>query len=168
VEYYKNASADEEIPGLMHTTIGGYLVRDIEFSSAIDVFESKVGLDLSKAIWAEPNNTVKFEEVHHLGIPVSRGMTHDGLGKYLLQKAEKAEKPTDDITGILKDTKQMWPSISSQSVPKWRQNGMLNSPLRRVVASLMASPYLLPVLLIGAKDSKLQKSQLLVTIFKVR
>jgi len=123
VEYYKNASDVEEIPGLMHATVGGYHVRDIEFSAAIDVVESKVGLDLSKAIWAEPNNTVKFAEVPHLGITVSRGMTHDGLGKYLLQKVEKAEGPTDDIIGILKDTKTdvvvNFMPVGSEMATKW-------------------------------------------------
>ena len=88
VEYYKNAADDEEIPGLMHATVGGYHVRDIEFSAAFDVVASKVGKDLSEAIWAEPNNTIKFAEVPHLGIPVHRGMTHDGIGKYLMQKVQ--------------------------------------------------------------------------------
>jgi myo-inositol-1-phosphate synthase len=92
----------------MHATVGGYHVRDIEFSAAIDVVTSKVGLDLSEVIWAEPNNTVKFADVPRLGVPVNRGMTHYGLGKYLLQKVEKAEGPTDDITRYSKIRKQMW------------------------------------------------------------
>ena len=83
VEFYKHAADDEEIPGLMHANLGGYHVRDIEFSAAFDVVQGKVGCDLSEAIWAEPNNTIRFAEVPHLGIPVHRGMTHDGLGKYL-------------------------------------------------------------------------------------
>ena len=105
VEYYKNALDDQEIPGLMHARVGGYHVSDIEFSAAIDVVENKVGKDLSEAIWNEPNNTIKFSKVPHLGVTVSRGMTHDGLGKYLLKKVKKAEGPTDDIIGILRDTK---------------------------------------------------------------
>lgn len=105
IEYYRNADIDQEIPGLMHATVGGYHVRDIEFAAAIDVTENKVGRDLSEAIWCDPNNTIKFADVPHKGITVSRGMTHDGLGKYLSQKVKKAEGPTDDIIGILRETK---------------------------------------------------------------
>jgi myo-inositol-1-phosphate synthase len=105
VEFYKDAADDAEIPGLMHARVGGYHVRDIEFSAAFDVVAGKVGLDLSQAIHAHPNNTIQFAEVPHLGVPVHRGMTHDGLGKYLNQVVEKAEGPTDDIIGILKETK---------------------------------------------------------------
>src|SRR5210317_505667 len=79
VEYYRNAALDEEIPGLMHATVGGYHISDIEFSAAFDVVASKVGKDLSEAIWAEPNNTIKFADVPYLGVPVHRGMTYDGL-----------------------------------------------------------------------------------------
>jgi myo-inositol-1-phosphate synthase len=104
VEFYKDADNDAEIPGLMHATLGGYHVRDIEFSAAFDVVTGKVGTDLSEAIHAHPNNTMAFAKVPHLGVPVHRGMTHDGLGKYLNQVVEKAEGPTDDIIGILKAT----------------------------------------------------------------
>jgi myo-inositol-1-phosphate synthase len=102
VEFYKDAADDAEIPGLMHATVGGYHVRDIEFSAAFDVVTSKVGKDLSEAIWAEPNNTIKFAEVPYLKIPVNRGMTHDGLGKYVRKVVKKAEGPTDNIVKILK------------------------------------------------------------------
>lgn len=104
VHYYQNAALDEEIPGLMHATVGGYHVSDIEISAAIDVVEGKVGKDLSEAMWAFPNDTIKFADVPKLKVPVSRGMTHDGIGKYLSQKVRKAEGPTDDIIGILRDT----------------------------------------------------------------
>jgi myo-inositol-1-phosphate synthase len=104
VHYYQNAANDEEIPGLMHATVGGYHVRDIEFSAAFDVVTTKVGKDLSEAMWAYPNDTIKFADVPYLNVPVHRGMTHDGIGKYLSQKVEKAEGPTDDIIKILKDT----------------------------------------------------------------
>jgi myo-inositol-1-phosphate synthase len=104
VEFYKNASPDDQIPGLMHTVLGGYHVRDIEFSAAIDVVESKVGKDLSEAIFAYPNNTYKFADVNKLGVKVSRGMTHDGLGKYLSQILKKAPGPTDNIVQVLKDS----------------------------------------------------------------
>ena len=123
LQYYKNAADNEEIPGLMHATVGGYHVRDIEISAAFDVVTSKVGKDLSEAIWAEPNNTIKFADVPHLGITVHRGMTHDGLGKYLLQKVEKAEGPTDDIVGILKETKTdvviNFMPVGSEMATKW-------------------------------------------------
>ena len=83
VEYYRGAAQDEFIPGLMHANLGGYHIGDVEFSAAFDVGADKVGKDLSEAIFAHPNNTVKFADVPNLGVPVQRGMTHDGLGKYL-------------------------------------------------------------------------------------
>ena len=123
LQYYKDAAVDEEIPGLMHATVGGYHVSDIEISAAFDVVASKVGKDLSEAIWAEPNNTIKFADVPHLGIPVHRGMTYDGLGKYLLQKVEKAEGPTDDMISILKETKTdvivNFMPVGSEMATKW-------------------------------------------------
>ena len=123
VEYYRNAMDDVEIPGLMHATLGGYHISDIEFSAAFDVVASKVGKDLSEAIWAEPNNTIRFAEVPHLNIPVHRGMTHDGLGKYLGSKVEKADGPTDDIVGILKETKTdvviNFMPVGSEMATKW-------------------------------------------------
>ena len=81
VAHYRNASADEFVPGLMHAQLGPYHIRDIEFSAAIDVDRSKVGKDLSEAIFTEPNNTPKFSDVDQLGVTVSRGMTHDGIGR---------------------------------------------------------------------------------------
>jgi myo-inositol-1-phosphate synthase len=89
----------------MHVNLGGYHIKDIEFTAAFDVVTSKVGKDLNEAIYAEPNNTVKFADVPKTGIKVARGMTHDGIGKYLSQVVEKAPGPTDDIVGILKKTK---------------------------------------------------------------
>ena len=104
VEYYKNASADESIPGLMNPVLGGYHISDIEFTAAVDININKVGKDLSQAIWEKPNNTMKFSDVPHLGVPVSRGMTHDGLGRYLKEHIQKAPGSTEDIGKILKDT----------------------------------------------------------------
>src|ERR671921_1738365 len=104
VQYYKDADPSEQVPGLMHVDLGGYHVRDIEFSAAFDIDAEKVGKDLSEAIWAGQNNTIKFADVPKLGIPVHRGMTHDGLGKYLSQRIEKAPGKTDDIVQILRDT----------------------------------------------------------------
>ena len=97
VQFYKNAAEDEIIPGIMHPRLGGYHIRDIEFTIGIDVNVTKVGKDLSEAIFAEPNNTYKFSEVPPLKAPVVRGMTHDGLGKYLQGMITKAPGPTADI-----------------------------------------------------------------------
>ncbi len=123
VEFYKNAPDDAEIPGLMHARVGGYHVRDIEFTAAFDVVAGKVGKDLSEAIWAHPNNTIKFAEVPHLGVPVYRGMTHDGLGKYVSTVVTKAPGPTDDIIGILRDTKTdvvvNFMPVGSEMATKW-------------------------------------------------
>ena len=104
VEYYKNAPADSFVPGLMHVNLGGYHIGDIEFSAAIDIDKNKVGRDLSEAIFTKPNNTYKFSDVPNLGVKVARGMTHDGLGKYLSEIIEKAPGSTEDIVGLLKDT----------------------------------------------------------------
>jgi len=104
VHYYRDAAENEFIPGLMHVNLGGYHVRDIEFSAAFDIDSRKVGLDLSEAIFTEPNNTIRFADVPYLGVPVSRGMTHDGLGRYLKERITKAPGPTAPIKDILQDT----------------------------------------------------------------
>src|SRR5918997_206325 len=82
VEYYSKARSDERVPGLMHVEMGPYHVSDVEFSCAFEVDANKVGLDLADAIWAEPNNTIKFSDVVHSGVQVRRGHTYDGLGHY--------------------------------------------------------------------------------------
>jgi len=104
IEFYRTAAEDEFVPGLMHGNLGGYHVGDIEFSAAFDVAESKVGLDLSEAISAPPNNTIKFADVPKLNVRVERGMTHDGVGKYLKTMIKSARGSTADIVKILKDT----------------------------------------------------------------
>ncbi|NKQ34110.1 MAG: inositol-3-phosphate synthase [Chloroflexi bacterium] len=123
IHYYQDAPDDAEIPGLMHATVGGYHVRDIEIVAAFDVVKGKVGEDLSQAIWAAPNNTIKFTDVPNLGIPVHRGMTHDGIGKYVSTVVEKAEGPTDDILGILKETQAdvivNFLPVGSEMATKW-------------------------------------------------
>lgn len=123
VTYYQNAKDDDRVPGLMHVNLGGYHIRDIEFSAAFDVVDSKVGKDLSQAIFAFPNNTVKFAEVPYLNVPVARGMTHDGLGKYLSQIVKKAPGPTADIIGILKETRTdvvvNFLPVGSEMATKW-------------------------------------------------
>jgi myo-inositol-1-phosphate synthase len=123
VEYYKNAPENERVPGLMHVNLGGYHVSDIEFSAAFDVVEGKVGKDLSEAIFADPNNTYKFSDVPNLGVTVHRGMTHDGIGKYLSEVVTKAPGPTADIVQILKDTKTdvvvSYLPVGSEMATKW-------------------------------------------------
>src|SRR5688572_3711939 len=79
VHYYKDADPDASVPGLMHVDLGGYHVRDIEFTAAFDIDVEKVGKDLGEAIWSGQNNTIKFAEVPKMGVEVHRGMTHDGL-----------------------------------------------------------------------------------------
>ncbi len=123
VEYYKNARDDEIIPGIMHARLGGYHIGNIEFTLGIDINVTKVGKDLSEAIFAEPNNTIKFCDVPHLGAPVVRGMTHDGLGKYLSKVIQKAPGPTADIVGLLKETKTdvvvNFLPVGSEMATKW-------------------------------------------------
>ena len=123
VEFYKNADVNIFIPGLMHANLGGYHIRDIEFSAAFDIAKGKVGKDLSEAIAAYPNNTIKFAEVPHLDVPVQRGMTHDGLGKYLSQMIEKAEGPTVDVAEVLKatgtDVVVSYLPVGSEQATKW-------------------------------------------------
>jgi len=104
VAYYRNAPEDGFVPGLMHSRLGEYRVGDIEFSAAFDIDANKVGLDLSEAIFVAPNNTSRFSAVPPLGLPVHRGMTHDGLGQYLSQVVTKAPGATADIVGILRET----------------------------------------------------------------
>jgi myo-inositol-1-phosphate synthase len=131
VEYYKDAPDDANIPGLMHATLGGYHVRDIQFSAAFDIVDTKVGKDLSQAIWAEPNNTIKYADVPKLNVPVHRGMTHDGLGKYLKMVVKKAPGPTDDIVKILKDTKTNivinYLPVGSEMATKWYAEQILDA-----------------------------------------
>jgi myo-inositol-1-phosphate synthase len=131
VEFYKNASTMESVPGLMHVELGGYHVRDVEFTAAFDINRTKVGKDLAEAIFAEPNNTFKFAKVPPLGVKVSRGMTHDGLGKYLSLVIDKAEGPTDDIVGILKRTETdvvvSYLPVGSEMATKWYVEQVLDA-----------------------------------------
>ena len=123
IQYYKDADPNGRVPGLMHVDLGGYHVRDVEFTAAFDVDKEKVGKDLSEAIWSGQNNTIKFADVPHLDVPVYRGMTHDGLGKYLSQRIEKAPGQTADIVQILKDTKTdvvvSYLPVGSEQATKW-------------------------------------------------
>ena len=123
VEFYKHAAEEDFIPGLMHVNLGGYHIRDIEFVAAFDIDKEKVGKDLSEAIFAGQNNTFKFADVQHSGVTVERGMTHDGLGKYLSQVIEKAPGPTSDVVGILKnrqvDVVVSYLPVGSEEATKW-------------------------------------------------
>jgi myo-inositol-1-phosphate synthase len=123
IEYYKNADENAFVPGLMHVNLGGYHIRDIEFVAAFDVVKGKVGKDLADAIWAHPNDTIKFAKVPKTGVTVSRGMTHDGIGKYLSEIVEKAPGETDDVVKILKDRKVdvvvNYLPVGSEEATKW-------------------------------------------------
>ena len=123
VHYYKDAKDGDKIPGLMHINLGGYHISDIEFVAAIDIDKNKVGKDLSTAIYTAPNNTYKFCQVPKTGVKVVRGMTHDGLGKYLSQVITKAPGPTANIVEILQSTKTdvvlNYLPVGSEEATKW-------------------------------------------------
>src|SRR5437868_5687711 len=121
--FYDDARDDALIPGLMHPTLGGYHIRDINFVAAIDIDENKVGHDLSEAIFTAPNNTYTFSDVPRQDVRVSRGMTHDGLGKYLSEVITKAKGPTTDIVRLLKETQTdvvvSYLPVGSEEATKW-------------------------------------------------
>jgi myo-inositol-1-phosphate synthase len=138
VHFYKDAGDEDRVPGLMHVNLGGYHIRDIEFTTAIDVVDTKVGKDLSEAIFAYPNNTFKFSDVPHMNVPVIRGMTHDGLGKYLSQIVKKAPGPTADIVKVLKDTGTdvviNYLPVGSEMATKWYVEQILEAGVGMVNA----------------------------------
>src|SRR5216110_3549032 len=123
VHYYRNAKAGDRVPGIMHVDLGGYHIRDVEFVAAFDVDRNKVGKDLADAIYAAPNNTYRFADVPKTGVKVSRGMTHDGIGKYLSAVVKKAPGETADIVKILRDTKTdvvvSYLPVGSEEATKW-------------------------------------------------
>jgi myo-inositol-1-phosphate synthase len=131
VEFYKDADPGEFVPGLMHVDLGGYHVRDIEFTAAFDVTTAKVGKDLSEAIWAHPNDTYRFADVPKTGVKVSRGMTYDGIGKYLSEVVDKAPGETDDVVGILKETGTdvvvNYLPVGSEAATKWYTEQILDA-----------------------------------------
>ena len=136
VKYYKDADRGRFVPGLMHVDLGGYHISDIEFTAAFDVVKGKVGVDLADAIWAHPNDTIKFADVPKTGITVSRGMTHDGIGKYLSQVVEKAPGETDDIVRILKETGTdvvvNYLPVGSEEAAKWYAEQILEAGVAMV------------------------------------
>jgi myo-inositol-1-phosphate synthase len=131
VEYYKDADPATFVPGLMHVDLGRYHVRDIEFTAAFDVTTEKVGKDLADAIWAHPNDTYRFADVPRTGVIVSRGMTHDGLGRYLSEVVEKAPGDTDDVVEILRETNTdvvvNYLPVGSEEATKWYTEQILKA-----------------------------------------
>ncbi len=123
VHYYRDAKPGDKIPGIMHVDLGGYHLADLEFVAAFDVDRNKVGKDLADAIYAKPNNTYRFADVPKTGVKVGRGMTLDGIGKYLSQVITKAAGETDDIVGILKDRKVdvvvSYLPVGSEDATRW-------------------------------------------------
>jgi myo-inositol-1-phosphate synthase len=121
--YYRNAKDTDRVPGLMHVNLGGYHIKDVEIVAAIDIDKNKVGKDVSDAIATWPNNTAVFAKVPKMGVKVQRGMTHDGLGKYLSQIIEKAPGSTVDIVKLLKSTKTdvvvSYLPVGSEEATKW-------------------------------------------------
>ena len=136
VEYYKDAKPEDSVPGLMHVDLGGYHISDIEFTAAFDVVKGKVGVDLADAIWAKPNDTIKFATVPKTGVKVSRGMTHDGIGKYMAQVVEKAPGQTDDVVGILEETGTdvvvNYLPVGSEAATKWYTEQILEAGVAMV------------------------------------
>ena len=120
---YKGLKEKDKVPGIMHPFMGGYSIEDINFVAAFDVDKNKVGTDISDAIFAEPNNTVKFQKVPKLGVEVQRGMTHDGIGKYTNELIKRAEGPTADIAQTLIDKKVdvliSYLPVGSEEATKW-------------------------------------------------
>ena len=123
VQYYRSVDDNTSVPGLMHANLGGYHISDIDFVAAFDVDASKVGKDMSEAVFAPPNNTFKFAEVPQTGVKVSRGMTHDSIGKYLADVVHKAPGATSDIVSILRDTNThvvvSYLPVGSEEATKW-------------------------------------------------
>ena len=121
--FYRDIDDDTVVPGLIRPSIGGYRVKDVEFSAAFDINATKVGRDLSEAVFADPNNTFRFCDVPHLGVPVHRGMTHDGIGRYLRDVIVKAPGNTDDVAGILRETRTdvvvNYLPVGSEMATKW-------------------------------------------------
>jgi myo-inositol-1-phosphate synthase len=131
VHYYRNAEQDDFVPGLMHIDLGGYHISDLQFVAAFDIDINKVGKDLAEAIYTTPNNTFKFCEVPPIGVKVMRGMTHDGLGKYLSKVITKAPGPTANIVKILKETGTdvvvSYLPVGSEEATKWYVEQVLDA-----------------------------------------
>ena len=105
LEYYKEASPENRVPGLMHVELGGYHVRDVEVVAAFDVDAAKVGKDVAEAVFTAPNNTIRFSDVPPTGITVQKGRTLDGLGTYYRQVVTESDAPEVDVVQVLKDNR---------------------------------------------------------------
>ena len=150
VHYYRNIQ-EETVPGLMHSNLGGYHVRDIEFSAAIDIAQDKVGRDLNEAIFAGENNTFIFDrELKNMknGVTVKRGMVHDGLGKYLKERIPVSAAPTDNIINLLKETGTdvvvNYLPVGSEEATKWYVEQILQAGCAMVnciPVFIASSPY---------------------------
>ncbi len=123
VSFYRDAPEDEDVPGLMHVNLGGYHVRDVEFSAAFDVDRNKVGRDISEAVFAEPNNTYRFSDVPELDVPVQRGKTCDGIGRYVRESVVEAPGPEADVASVLRETKTdvvvSYLPVGSEEATRW-------------------------------------------------
>jgi len=131
VHFYRDVEDDADVPGVRRPNLGGYHIRDIHFVAAFDIDKNKVGKDLAEAIYTPPNNTFKFADVPLTGVKVNRGMTHDGLGKYLSQVITKAPGSTSNIVGILKETKTdvviSYLPVGSEAATKWYVEQILDA-----------------------------------------
>ena len=131
IHKYVEMPLDADVPGIMHNSIGDYRIEDIDVVAAFDIDENKVGKDLSEAIFTKPNNTLKFAEVPHMGVPVERGMTHDSIGKYVAHLVKKSPHSTVNIVGILKerevDVVVNYLPVGSEDATKWYVEQILNA-----------------------------------------
>ena len=131
IHKYVELPEDTEVPGVMHTRIGDYRIEDIDVVAAFDIDENKVGRDVSEAIFSKPNNTLKFADVPEMGVKVERGMTHDGIGKYVSHLVKKSPHSTDDIAGILKerevDVVINYLPVGSEMATKWYVEQVLDA-----------------------------------------
>jgi myo-inositol-1-phosphate synthase len=123
LSYYQDAKGNEPVPGLMNVELGGYHISDVEISSAFDVNASKVGRDVSEAIFAAPNNTQRFSAVPKSGIIVNRGKTLDGLGKYVRDEIDESADDEADVTEVLRQSKTdvlvSYLPVGSQKATEW-------------------------------------------------
>lgn len=148
VEYYRDAQADEQIPGLMHVQFGDYHVSDLEFVAAFDVDAKKVGLDIADAILASENNTIKIADVPSTGVTVKRGPTLDGLGKYYLETIEESQEEPVDVAQVLRDEKVdvlvCYLPVGSQKATEYYAQACIDAKVAFVNA--------LPVFIAGTKE----------------
>jgi len=165
VTYYKDAAADQDIPGLMHPVVGGYHINSIKFVLALDVDAKKVGLDLADAIWASENNTIKFADVAKTGITVQRGKTLDGLGRYYKETIKETSAAEMDVVKALKDERV---DVTSPLDRKRRQSSTRNAHSTQKSHSSMHFQYLLPRIQFGQISSPRPGFRLLATTSRAR